>query len=220
MTPTVLSLCGQTLDLYPQKAMYWRERRTLLVTDTHFGKAAFFRAHGVPVPHGTTDTDLQRLSFLLEHTHAERLIILGDFLHAKKGRAKQTLQAIRQWRLRHAQLPIVLIRGNHDSHAGDPPRSWNIDCRRGGLQDPPFEFRHEPPPDTEKLSAYVLAGHIHPAVTLMDTDGSQLRLPCFSFGERSALLPAFGSFTGTWTLTPRRTDRIFVMNSNAVMEVS
>jgi uncharacterized protein len=210
-----LSLQGQTLHLYPEKAVQWVEQRTLIVTDTHFGKAAFFRAKGVPVPRGTTEADLQRLTHLLSRTGAGRLVILGDFLHAKLGRAKRTLAAMRAWRSAHAALEIILIRGNHDSHAGDPPRGWRIRCVRGGFSDPPFIFCHEPETSDR---GYVLAGHIHPAVSLVGQDGG-MRLPCFAFGPRTALLPAFGSFTGTWTLSPGRRDRIFAVGPEQVVEV-
>ncbi len=213
---SILELCGQTLELFPEKAIFWRERRTLLVTDPHFGKAAFFRAKGIPVPHGTTANDLDRLRRLLESTAAIRLVILGDFFHAKLGRARRTLMQMRLWREAHPDLEIILIRGNHDAHAGDPPRSWNIQCCDNGLVDPPFVFSHEPEDSSE---GYVLAGHIHPAVSLQDSAGNVLRLPCFSFGPRTALLPAFGSFTGTWVITPRQEDRIFAIAPDAVVEI-
>ncbi len=211
-----LRISDQTLDLFPAKAVYWRERQTLLVTDPHFGKAAFFRAKGVPVPHGTTATDLDRLHRLLDETRATRLVILGDFFHAKLGRARRTLSNMRAWRRAHAQLEIILIRGNHDDHAGDPPRSWGISCVEGGFSDPPFVFSHEP--ETSE-NGYVLSGHIHPAVLLAGRDGSCLRVPCFSFGPRTALLPSFGTFTGGWTITPRREDRIFAVGPDEVVEV-
>jgi DNA ligase-associated metallophosphoesterase len=208
---------GQTLELFPEKALFWQERKTLLITDSHFGKAAFFRSRGIPVPENVTAADLARLDGLIERTAAERLVILGDFFHAKGGRARQTLQQMKAWRDARETLEILLIRGNHDEHAGDPPRSWKIKCVNAGFLDPPFVFAHEPDPHPE---GYVLAGHVHPAVSLTDVDGSCLRLPCFSFGEKVGLLPSFGSFTGSWTITPGRRDRIFAVGAGEVVEVS
>ena len=57
-----LRLLGQTLMLLPERAMFWRERQALLVADAHWGKAAAFRARGVPVPRGTTLEGLRRLT--------------------------------------------------------------------------------------------------------------------------------------------------------------
>src|SRR5690554_3561823 len=68
---------GQTLTLHPERAVYWERARTLIVADTHFGKAATFRAHGLPVPVGTTTAALQRLDAVLTRTRAERLLFLG-----------------------------------------------------------------------------------------------------------------------------------------------
>ncbi len=54
------------LWLLADKAIYWPEQRALLVADIHFGKAAAYRRLGQPVPHGTTQANLQRLDALLE----------------------------------------------------------------------------------------------------------------------------------------------------------
>ena len=49
-----------------QRAAYWIERRWLVIADVHFGKAATFRARGVPVPHGTTSGNLRRIDALID----------------------------------------------------------------------------------------------------------------------------------------------------------
>src|SRR5205085_178911 len=108
-----LTWLDQRLTLLPQRAIFWHDRRTLLVADPHFGKAATFRSAGIPIPRGTTTADLARLDAALDATKAERLIFLGDLLHAKSGRAAATLAVIRTWRTRREQLDVVLVRGNH-----------------------------------------------------------------------------------------------------------
>jgi uncharacterized protein len=206
----------QTISLLPEKALWWHERRTVVITDPHFGKSAFFRSKGVPVPRGVTDADLARLDRILQETRGERLVILGDFLHARGGRARGTLRSIKRWRDAHASLDILLIRGNHDRKAGDPPRSWKFRCVNNGFVDEPFVFSHEPEPSK---AGYVLTGHIHPAVVVRDEDGASLRMPCFSFSRDLAILPAFGGFTGCWTITPATDDRIFAIAPGTVIEM-
>jgi metallophosphoesterase superfamily enzyme len=110
----------------------------------------------------------------------------------------------------------VLVRGNHDRGAGDPPPEWRIEAWDEPFELPPFVLRHEP---AEAGRRPVLAGHLHPAVRLRDGDGSQLRVPCFWFGPRVALLPAFGDFTGTALVRPRKGDRVFAVGSDSVVEV-
>ena len=58
----VIEFGGHSLQLLGDRAMYWAATRTLIVADVHVGKAATFRALGVPVPGGITAKDLARLS--------------------------------------------------------------------------------------------------------------------------------------------------------------
>jgi len=65
---------GSAWRALPQRAALWLDRCWLLVADLHFGKSATFRARGVPVPAGTTQADLARLTALIEATRARRLV--------------------------------------------------------------------------------------------------------------------------------------------------
>ena len=49
-----VQVAGTELCLLAEKALWWPERRTLLIADLHLGKAAGYRALGQPVPSGTT----------------------------------------------------------------------------------------------------------------------------------------------------------------------
>lgn len=211
-----VDLQGESLCLLPEKALLWERTATLIVADAHLGKAASFRAAAIPLPGGTTTETLSRMTAALERTDAKRLLLLGDFFHAKSGRASRTLAAISSWRDRHKDLEIVLVRGNHDQRAGDPPEEWGFACCDEPCIEPPFAFRHHP---AEEPGKYVLAGHIHPAVTLAGLARQREKLPCFLFGDRVGLLPAFGDFTGGATVRPRRGDRVFVVAGEEVVTI-
>lgn len=217
MTPGHASLdwAGETLALLPERAIWWASDRTVLIADPHFGKAAAFRAAGVPVPENSHDDDLQRLSKILAATEARRLVILGDFFHAKIGRTAAVLATLAKWRKRHRRLEMILVRGNHDRHSGDLPAEWNFESVDGPWAMGPFSCRHEPRADR---GGFVLAGHLHPSHALPDRIGSSLRGPCFYFSERVAVLPAFGSFTGTHRMIAEAGTRIFLIGPNLVME--
>ncbi|HEX8905829.1 MAG TPA: ligase-associated DNA damage response endonuclease PdeM, partial [Longimicrobiaceae bacterium] len=174
-------------------------------------------AAGVPVPGGTTTEGLERLTRALERTGAARLTILGDLFHARTSRQPATLEAARAWRRRHADLPVTLIRGNHDRHAGDPPGELRIDCCDPPCADPPFLLSHHP---FEPETGYVLAGHVHPSVTLRGVGRQRERLPCFHFGARVGVLPAFGAFTGTADVAVAPGDRVFVVAGDRVLPVA
>jgi DNA ligase-associated metallophosphoesterase len=202
-------LAGEHVELFAERALYWPRRRTLFVADVHLGKAAAFRAGGIPLPRGTTAGDLARLARLLAATRAERLVVLGDFLHARQGRTPAVERAFAAWRDRHRSLAITLVRGNHDAKAGDPPPAWRIEVVAEAHPLEPFLLCHEPPAAAGgSLFGYALAGHVHPGVHLAGAGLQSERLACFVLGQSRAILPAFGRFTGLATQTWARSDRV------------
>jgi DNA ligase-associated metallophosphoesterase len=187
-----VALCGERVVLLADRALHWPRARTLFVADVHLGKAAAFRAGGVAVPRGATASDLARLTVLLADTCAQRLVVLGDFLHAAAGRVAALDAAFVAWRRQHASVEVTLVRGNHDSSAGDPSPGWHVEVVSAPHPAAPFLLCHEPclPP-----SGYALCGHVHPGIRLAGRHDAA-RLPCFVLGPRRALLPAFGRLTG------------------------
>ncbi len=209
-----LSLAGADVELRADRALFIRASRTLIVADLHWGKAAAFRALGVPVPHGTTRTGLDRLDAAITDSGAEQLLILGDLLHARAGMQAGMIDALDRWRATRRQLAITLVRGNHDYHAGDPPASLHIMSVDAPLLLGPFALHHHPCDDA---SGYVLAGHVHPVVQLRGRGRQKLTLPCFAFGARGGLLPAFGEFTGGGVIDQRDYARTFVIADDTVV---
>jgi DNA ligase-associated metallophosphoesterase len=206
---------GAELQLLPQRAAWWPAERTLLVADAHIGKAVSFRRLGVPVPRGTTNETLDLLGALIDVHDAARVVFLGDLLHSRSAHAAGTMQAFAQWRERHSGVELVLVRGNHDDRAGDPPPALGVHC-----VDEPWSLTaasslalcHHPRP---RPGAYVVAGHDHPC-TLVGCGIDRLRLPCFHFGAAVGVLPAFGAFTGMHSIVRETGDRVFVVADNAV----
>jgi DNA ligase-associated metallophosphoesterase len=221
MTPdapgaTRVELRGASFLLLPERAAFREGAGTLLVADAHFGKGATFRAAGIPVPRGTTLHGLARLDAALDRTGARRVVFLGDFLHAREGRAPATLAALGAWRRRHAGVEMLVVRGNHDRHAGDPPPALGFACVDAPVVEPPFVLAHHPGTSD---AGYVLAGHLHPGVELAGPARQRERLPCFWLGAAGAVLPAFGDFTGLAAVTPAAGDRVFVVAGSEVVRV-
>ena len=210
--PSVL-VGTQTLTLLPEKSAFLPGSATLLVADAHIGKAVSFRALGVPVPRGTTRANLDLLTLLVARHGARRVVFLGDFLHSARSHAKATLDAVARWREAHAALALTLVRGNHDDRAGDPPASLGIEAVDEPLRLGDLLLCHHPQARTE---GYVLAGHLHPCVSLAGRARDRLRLPCFWFGDRVGVLPAFGDFTGMHAVRPLPADRVFVVAGDAI----
>jgi len=218
VTDAEVRLGGEDVVLLAERALFWPRAGTLVAADLHWGKAATFRAAGIPVPVGATSDDLSRLDSALFLTCARRLVVLGDLFHAKAGRiATQTLAELRRWRMLRDELEIMLVRGNHDRHAGDPPDDLRINCVNAPAFVPPFVLRHEPAVSPE---GYTLAGHLHPGIVLAGPALQRERLPCFWLAPHCAVLPAFGSFTGSASIVPGPEDRIFVVAEQDVIAVS
>jgi DNA ligase-associated metallophosphoesterase len=198
------TLCNERVILCPERALHWPVAHTVFVADVHLGKGAAFRAGGVPLPRGSTQSDLARLSALIERTATRKLVVLGDFLHAKAGRVAALDAAFKSWRAARA-IEIVLVRGNHDDRAGDPPPDWGVSVVTEPHALPPFLACHRPvaPP-----TGYALCGHVHPGVFISGTADQSARLPCFVLGPRRAILPAFGSLTGLAIVAPEAADRL------------
>jgi DNA ligase-associated metallophosphoesterase len=211
-----IELGGEQLVLLPERAIYWRAQSVLIVSDLHIGKAAAFRAAGVPVPELTTVAMLDRLTKAVARTSAATILCLGDLLHAPTGRTPVALEAVSTWRARHHQLQFVLVRGNHDTRSGDPPDDWDIRCVDEPWSLGPFAWRHRP---AITPGRYTFAGHVHPAVSLNGRGRQQITLPCFHFGAQLGLLPAFGEFTGSAQVRPVTGDRVFVVVGERVVQV-
>lgn len=207
---------GEMLTLLPQRALFWPAQAMLVIADIHFGKAASFRAQGVPVPRGTTTENLDMLATLAAATGATGILFLGDFLHTRHAHAAATMDALHAWRRRHSRLALTLVRGNHDSHAGDPPASLGIAVVDEPHRIGPLVFVHHPQSHPD---GYVLAGHVHPVYRLA-ARGDALRLPCFLFGPEGGMLPSFGAFTGGHPVTPAQHDRLFLAAPDMVIELT
>jgi DNA ligase-associated metallophosphoesterase len=212
-----IEVAGEELDLLPDYAAYWHGAETLLVADPHFGKAATFRAAGIFVPEETTAMTLTRLDLLLHATNARRIVFLGDFLHAREGRHPLTLSAIEEWRAGNSFIEMLLVRGNHDVRAGDPPDCMNIECVDGPMIEGPFALAHHP---SVVPGAYVLCGHVHPGARLYGAGRERVRVPCFWFGREYAVLPAFGEFTGLADIAAGEGDRVWVTTGEEVIPVT
>ena len=202
--------------LLADKAMYWPKHKALLIADVHFGKAAAYRALGQPVPKGTTENNLNRLTALINQYPTEQIIFLGDFLHAPKSHAPATLATIRDWRMQYKDVQCILIRGNHDVNAGDPPLDLDIKVVTEPYLIDDFALQHMPKPHA---THHVIAGHIHPTYRLLGKGKQSLILPCFYHQPALTLLPSFGDFTGGFVMDKKLNTKIFVTDSQCVWPI-
>ena len=206
-------MAGEIIELLPDPALWWPAAGVLFVADLHLGKAAAYRALGQPVPGGTTQENLARLDRVIDRHGPRQIVFLGDFLHAASARTASLLAAVHAWRERHPALACTLVRGNHDSRAGDPPAALRFEMVDEPHLIGPFAACHHP---QRHATLAVLAGHLHPACRLHGRGRDSLRMPCFVQEGEQLILPAFGEFTGGWLVEPTPARRFYAVGGQGV----
>jgi DNA ligase-associated metallophosphoesterase len=213
-----LVIRGEVLMLHPRRAVLWPRRQTVIVADTHFGKSSFFGHHGIPVPAGSDNEDRESLKQLVRESCAERLIILGDFLHAPMARDSLETRELDLWSRSLGSVQILVIAGNHDRGAARP---WNsIEWHDGELWEPPFRFVHEAMEPGGSHPDFSISGHIHPVMKLGLRRRPGLRVPVFWQRLGGLVLPSFGAFTGGFAIRPVPGEHLFAVGPTAVKQVS
>jgi DNA ligase-associated metallophosphoesterase len=214
-----LTVQGEELLLHPQRAVLWPRRKTVIVADTHFGKSSYFSRNGIAVPAGTDASDRDRLTRLVRESNAERLIILGDFLHVPIDADSQDALDLAAWANELGPAQIEVVVGNHDRGA---PERWSscISWRRGVWLEPPFLFVHDSSDAGPLgLALFTLSGHIHPVVRLPGSRNRGARVPVFWQRATGLVLPSFGQFTGGFPVRVATTDQVFAAGPSAVVRM-
>lgn len=209
---TEIDFFGTALMLSPLRVAYQPETKTLLAADLHWGKEATFQYMGIPIP-SLLREDLSRLSTAVRQSQCERLVLLGDLLHAREGRSRTLYREVNDWREQHSDLRIDLVEGNHDRSAGRLPASWDIGWLGSETTLESLRLIHIP-----EFSSNVptVAGHLHPKLRI--TRGPErVSLPCFWRRGSSLVLPAFSSFIDHEPIVQREGDEYFVIADDSLV---
>lgn len=183
------------------------------MADLHWGKSETFQQDGVPVPVGILEADLGRLARVLQSTHAEHLVVLGDLIHHPRGITDGVIEAVAIWRKSFGG-EFTIIRGNHEKHwrESNLPSAWRVNRFVDEYSVGPFAFRHHP----HAGETFSFCGHEHPMVAVGGR-ADRVRLPCFHFTDEWAVLPAFSEFTRGRNVTPAPRDKLFLVLEKEVV---
>jgi len=210
-----IEIKGQRLTMLPEKALWLDTQKILLLADLHFGKINHFRRSGIPVPSKANDRNSEFLVDVINRKKPERVIFLGDLFHSHYNEEWEVLGQVIQ---HFSSCKFELVKGNHDIMSKLQYERHKMQVHEEGLNIGPFFLTHEPLENLEN-DLYNLAGHIHPGVRLSGRGRQSITLPCFYFGERQGIMPAFGSFTGLAMISPKKNDRIFVIAKGKILNV-
>lgn len=195
-------------------------QRLLTVADYHAGIETVLRSEGVELDPGG-DHRRDRLLTLVEQTAPDRLVVLGDLVHAigDPWDAERTeLEAL----FDTLDIPVTVVKGNHDGDVEGFIESLDHDISvtaSAGIREGDIGFVHGHTwPGKHVLCADVVCiGHEHPLVRLEDTVGGYQkervwlrgRLDASAFSDhyeeppdidgRLVAFPAFNDLSGgTW----------------------
>jgi uncharacterized protein len=213
-----VSVEGIELQLLAKRGIYWPEQNSLFVADTHFGKEATFRSHGIAAPRGSTQRTLASIAEMISTCQASRLVLLGDMFHARSSISQDIRASLDDFFGSHRQLRTTMVLGNHDRGLRDLIQSWPIEIVPSGTSIDCISISHLPQlasPSTKLL----VCGHLHPAYRVSSKTDSVGKLPCFWLSNRQFVLPAIGEFTGTKVIHPSKSDQTWVIAENHILRV-
>lgn len=174
-------------------AMWLPEERTALVADLHLGYAWAQRRRGQlgPLTSGNVHEKLDRV---FEDLRPERLVVLGDMVHAPRPSEGERAEIERAVKTIQERSELILVRGNHDraferdfAHLGVPVVSTWEGNEVLAIHGDQYNFAW---PENKRL----VLGHWHPTVSICDAAGAVQRLAVFLVYPRFWILPAFSPF--------------------------
>jgi len=201
--------------LHPYRGIFWEEKKILLVADLHLGKAAHFRKEGLAAPAGILQQNFSNLKKLLEDFTPVKVLFLGDLFHS---RLNKVWERFTEFLTDYPDISFELVKGNHDILPAAVYENSVMQIHEPPLTIEPFIFSHYPLA-LEDLQFYNFYGHLHPGVILEGLGKQVMKLPCFYFAKKQAVLPAFGAFTGLSMVYPQAGERVFVIAEEEVIEV-
>lgn len=179
---------GHDFTVVGGRALFWPQRRALIVADLHLEKASWFAMRGQMLPPHDSLATLEALTALIEATGAQEVWCLGDNFHDDAGCERLPTTARALLMALTAATRWHWITGNHDEHLPDGIGGAILDeAEVEGLI-----LRHRAAPDEWRPE---LSGHFHPKHRA-EARGRSVSRPCFVMAERKLILPAFGALTG------------------------
>ena len=210
-----ITIRDEELILAKERAIYLPKEKLLAISDLHLGKAAHFRKAGLQVPSTLAQSDLNRLSNLLNQYQPETLLINGDMFHHDLN---TDIDDFELWKAQYSSLKFVLVKGNHDKLDEKQYQKLGIEIHEPSYCTPNFCFIHDAIKCKEE-NLYPISGHIHPGVSVYGKAKQYLKFPCFYFGAHCAILPAFSVFTGLKILRPKEGDHFYALTPEKVIKV-
>jgi DNA ligase-associated metallophosphoesterase len=206
-----IQLHGQSFQMHFSGALFWVEKSMLLISDVHLGKISHFRKYGAAVPQQAIQQNFDTLNTAVEFFKPKVITFMGDLFHSSLNSEWVLFE---DW-VYSITSEMILVSGNHDIISPLKYENLHIKVISELVLDS-FLLTHHP---EERDGFFNFSGHIHPAIKLTGLGRQSVRLPCFYKTESQMILPAFGEFTGTYTLEPCSGCEVFALLGDSVLPV-
>lgn len=207
-----IKIKSHNFTLHPSGAIFWEDKKMLLIADVHLGKVVHFRKHGAAIPVQVAYQNLEKLTEVTNYFEPETVCFLGDLFHSTLNDEWKDFE---KW-VEYCKAEVILISGNHDIIPNYLYEDIEVKVFDELLLDG-FYLTHHP---TEIKGTFNFSGHIHPGIRMKGVGRQFLKLPCFYKTTNGLILPAFGNFTGKHILTPSETDEVFAIADGEVIYIS
>ncbi len=206
-----IQIHNQSFVLHPSGSLFWEEKSVLMISDVHLGKVSHFRKYGAAVPQKAIQANFELMDEVVELFDPNNIYFLGDLFHSH---INSEWNLFEEWTSKSTSK-IILINGNHDII---PPLKYEAlgIIIQDELVEKDFLLTHHP---AERENYFNFCGHIHPAVKIRGSGKQSLRLPCFFKSPNQMILPAFGEFTGSFTLKPNKKDQVFAIAEGMIIKI-
>lgn len=183
-----LSFCGHDFLALGEGALFWPDRRALILADLHLEKASWYARGGQMLPPYDSLATLDRLEALMDRHAARELWMLGDSFHDPEGPARLPVAVAARLKGLVSGVDWTWITGNHDDGSGGALGGRVLaEAAVDGVM-----LRHQADPADARPE---LSGHYHPKWRV-GARGRMVSRRCFVQGETRMILPAFGALAG------------------------
>lgn len=186
--PSTLVELGHGRFAHASGALWLSDARAALLADVHLGYGWALRRRGQlgPVQDGGAR---QKLFSMIEELKPGTIVFLGDLVHAPRPSMQERsfITGILQELAGLSQ--VVIVRGNHDRgfERDYPELSMRLVPEWRGAGVVALHGDRLPAESSE----YLVMGHLHPALGVVDDAGACQKVPVFLTGSRASVLPAF-----------------------------
>ena len=211
MNTESLQIENQTFVMHPSGVLFWQEKSILLISDVHLGKVSHFRKFGAAVPQKAIQKNFDAMDEVLAFFEPRTIVFMGDLFHSSLNKEWGLFE---KWTSK-ITANLILVVGNHDIIS--PLKYEELKVKVvSEIQSEGFLLTHHP---EEREGYFNFCGHIHPAIKMTGLGRQSVRLRCFFKSEKQLLLPAFGEFTGSFTMEPEEGCEVFALLGDTVLPV-